>query len=119
MLLVFLVYLWFIFFFFFFLKEEDGIRFLTVTGVQTCALPISRAPPLAPAFSMLLRARLRSATRSQETPPAESLRLQSFPAYRTSTGAIRSQFGRASRTMLDTHSLSRAFPGNVQPAASS
>src|SRR2546427_12665323 len=28
------------FFFFFFLKEEDGIRVLTVTGVQTCALPI-------------------------------------------------------------------------------
>src|SRR2546427_8761298 len=25
----------------FFLKEEDGIRDLTVTGVQTCALPIS------------------------------------------------------------------------------
>src|SRR2546427_8856936 len=30
----------FIFFFFFF-QAEDGIRDLTVTGVQTCALPIS------------------------------------------------------------------------------
>src|SRR2546427_1774856 len=28
-------------FIFFFLQEEDGIRYLTVTGVQTCALPIS------------------------------------------------------------------------------
>src|SRR2546430_3333586 len=27
---------------FFFLQAEDGIRGLTVTGVQTCALPISR-----------------------------------------------------------------------------
>src|SRR5205085_5377414 len=27
---------------FFFLQAEDGIRDLTVTGVQTCALPISR-----------------------------------------------------------------------------
>src|SRR2546427_9033620 len=27
--------------FFFFFKAEDGIRVLTVTGVQTCALPIS------------------------------------------------------------------------------
>src|SRR5579859_8267419 len=27
-------------FFFFFLQAEDGIRDLTVTGVQTCALPI-------------------------------------------------------------------------------
>src|SRR5256886_5705722 len=29
------------FFFFFFFQAEDGIRDLTVTGVQTCALPIS------------------------------------------------------------------------------
>src|SRR2546430_11324498 len=29
-----------ILFFFFFFQAEDGIRDLTVTGVQTCALPI-------------------------------------------------------------------------------
>src|SRR6266853_4594736 len=29
------------YFFFFFFQAEDGIRDLTVTGVQTCALPIS------------------------------------------------------------------------------
>src|SRR3989475_3964573 len=29
--------------FFFFFQAEDGIRDLTVTGVQTCALPISYA----------------------------------------------------------------------------
>src|SRR5205085_7183132 len=29
-------------FLFFFFQAEDGIRDLTVTGVQTCALPISR-----------------------------------------------------------------------------
>src|SRR3989440_9280132 len=28
-------------FFFFFFQAEDGIRYLIVTGVQTCALPIS------------------------------------------------------------------------------
>src|SRR2546430_3305102 len=28
--------------YFFFFQAEDGIRDLTVTGVQTCALPISR-----------------------------------------------------------------------------
>src|SRR2546427_12079907 len=32
---------WLVFFFFFFFQAEDGIRDLTVTGVQTCALPIS------------------------------------------------------------------------------
>src|SRR5688572_31098518 len=31
------------FLFFFFFQAEDGIRDLTVTGVQTCALPISHA----------------------------------------------------------------------------
>src|SRR5205809_5060025 len=29
---------------FFFFQAEDGIRDVAVTGVQTCALPISRAP---------------------------------------------------------------------------
>src|SRR6266705_3788949 len=31
--------------FFFFFQAEDGIRDRTVTGVQTCALPIYRARP--------------------------------------------------------------------------
>src|SRR5256886_12454023 len=31
---------------FFFFQAEDGIRDLTVTGVQTCALPISKVPGL-------------------------------------------------------------------------
>src|SRR5256886_17255909 len=30
--------------YFFFFQAEDGIRDLTVTGVQTCALPISHGP---------------------------------------------------------------------------
>src|SRR5689334_23476000 len=34
------VYDYFFFFFFFFFQAEDGIRDGTVTGVQTCALPI-------------------------------------------------------------------------------
>src|SRR5256886_6657302 len=33
-----------LYFFFFFFQAEDGIRDLTVTGVQTCALPISARP---------------------------------------------------------------------------
>src|SRR2546426_7985568 len=31
---------------FFFFQAEDGIRDYKVTGVQTCALPISSRPPL-------------------------------------------------------------------------
>src|SRR5260370_17800289 len=33
----------YIFWYFFFFQAEDGIRDSSVTGVQTCALPISRA----------------------------------------------------------------------------
>src|SRR5688572_32481983 len=33
-----------LFVFFFFFQAEDGIRDLTVTGVQTCALPICAEP---------------------------------------------------------------------------
>src|SRR5688572_32101848 len=47
-LFVFYVFLFFVifyfFFVFFFFQAEDGIRDLTVTGVQTCALPILPAP---------------------------------------------------------------------------
>src|SRR5205085_8911262 len=34
---------------YFFFQAEDGIRDLTVTGVQTCALPISLQPAQVPA----------------------------------------------------------------------
>ena len=37
--LIMVVYV-FLFFFFFFFQAEDGIRDWSVTGVQTCALPI-------------------------------------------------------------------------------
>src|SRR5256886_3479565 len=41
--------------FFFFFQAEDGIRDLTVTGVQTCALPISRAQALQYAVARIVR----------------------------------------------------------------
>src|SRR5256886_6928045 len=48
----------------FFFQAEDGIRDLTVTGVQTCALPISsvarRDPPIKPAPIGELRSAPRS-----------------------------------------------------------
>src|SRR5207302_4941294 len=37
-------FFFFLFFFFFFFQAEDGIRDFHVTGVQTCALPISSWP---------------------------------------------------------------------------
>src|SRR5436190_10856069 len=42
---VFFLYFYFFIFFFFFFQAEDGIRDHCVTGVQTCALPISPPGP--------------------------------------------------------------------------
>src|SRR6266511_6131308 len=46
-------------FFFFFFQAEDGIRDFHVTGVQTCALPISWARPAVRGAARELRGRLR------------------------------------------------------------
>src|SRR5437879_13726361 len=46
----------FVFFFFFFFQAEDGIRDTSVTGVQTCALPIYEGWNC-PAVEVLLMAR--------------------------------------------------------------
>src|SRR5689334_24752226 len=45
--LYFLIVVSLIMFFFFFFQAEDGIRDGTVTGVQTCALPISTGAEVA------------------------------------------------------------------------
>src|SRR2546422_4752896 len=58
-----------LFSFFFFFQAEDGIRDVAVTGVQTCALPISRRPRSAPCG----RARLGSAS-PQTAPRAQRAR---------------------------------------------
>src|SRR3989475_6403554 len=51
-------------FFFFFFQAEDGIRDLTVTGVQTCALPISP-----PDLARWRRERFLRRTRRTKTAP--------------------------------------------------
>src|SRR5689334_23557075 len=57
--------------FFFFFQAEDGIRDGTVTGVQTCALPISMraglGQPSRPAPTSARRARARMAGAAPET----------------------------------------------------
>src|SRR5256885_10108404 len=45
-------------FVFFFFQAEDGIRDYKVTGVQTCALPISASPwPILPSFILMATCR--------------------------------------------------------------
>src|SRR2546427_7762789 len=82
---------------FFFFQAEDGIRDLTVTGVQTCALPISTAsrPHVRPCF--------RCASWAISTPPTAPISCTGFAnpvslTERTTCTWYRSavQIGRAS-----------------------
>src|SRR5438445_9431863 len=54
---MYMLILFYIFFFFF--QAEDGIRDIGVTGVQTCALPISRAASTRASSSSLQSGRPR------------------------------------------------------------
>src|SRR5256886_12823777 len=65
-----------------FFQAEDGIRDLTVTGVQTCALPISDAtlrPPRPPRGLIL--------STGEDVPRGQSLRARIF-ALEVSPGAV-------------------------------
>src|SRR5690348_14533444 len=64
---LFLFFFVFCFFFFFFFQAEDGIRDGRVTGVQTCALPISRLPKQA-SETFVQRAYREGATLNEAAP---------------------------------------------------
>src|SRR2546430_11043279 len=68
----------------FFFQAEDGIRDLTVTGVQTCALPISGFARCPPPASDARGSRLdpRRSGRGPPAPPAA-------PALRGAPAALR------------------------------
>src|SRR2546427_9563518 len=55
------------FLFFFFFQAEDGIRDLTVTGVQTCALPISAVTPPAGVGPLHMPSDVGTCSRSAST----------------------------------------------------
>src|SRR5688572_32991648 len=59
---------------FFFFQAEDGIRDLTVTGVQTCALPISTSASSVPG-AMARPAMIRTSGRSSNTLRSEERRV--------------------------------------------
>src|SRR5947207_8964299 len=103
-LIFFFFFFIFFFFFFFFFQAEDGIRDHCVTGVQTCALPISRGSAARP---RLLRAqypedgRPREGRRQEAPPPRQDAQV---PGDRAAPGGGRrrrrlrgqGQIGRAS-----------------------
>src|SRR2546430_13521737 len=97
------------FVFFFFFQAEDGIRYLTVTGVQTCALPISsgitdrqsaRPPDHRRRFSRSALPRPAAARRSARS-PARSGRCRS----EEHTSELQSQSNLVCRLLLEKKKL--------------
>src|SRR5207245_3973150 len=78
----------------FFFQAEDGIRDATVTGVQTCALPIWKARP-APGASAEGRRR-RACSRERGSSLRSSARARSLRGARTVAPVSPSEIGRAS-----------------------
>src|SRR5205823_7145044 len=76
----------------FFFQAEDGIRDKLVTGVQTCALPISTA-------DMTAAARLRSFRREAPAPVFATLGTQ-HPILMSMRSAPASQHIRAAQAMI-------------------
>src|SRR2546429_2076104 len=64
---------------FFFFQAEDGIRDVAVTGVQTCALPISFSSHVLDPLVFLL------ASRRLAIPPVPSLRVHAAPPDRSAS----------------------------------
>src|SRR2546427_6142884 len=84
---------------FFFFQAEDGIRDLTVTGVQTCALPISTttaATPNATAPGPTQGRRPGRATIPRATLVAVSSGRSSVTAEGSVAARARTEIGRAS-----------------------
>src|SRR5205085_7198221 len=87
----------------FFFQAEDGIRDLTVTGVQTCALPISSAAPTC--------ARRRAAGPAVSDPPEtprtnRTARRRAEPPSRTAGHCLRG--ARARRDTRRSREIGRA-----------
>src|SRR3989475_12516074 len=80
-------------YFFFFFQAEDGIRDLTVTGVQTCALPISCANASA-SFAWAIRNRVF--TVPSGWPRRRAISLWVSPSKYASNTTPRCSSGRAS-----------------------
>src|SRR3989475_6763799 len=94
---------------FFFFQAEDGIRDLTVTGVQTCALPICRARVSLTRRDLRLRRRRRCVPLAFR-PPAGAL-LRSTDGQPARLGAARDrQLGRSEERRVGKECRSRWSP---------
>src|SRR5256886_4873980 len=95
--------------FVFFFQAEDGIRDLTVTGVQTCALPIL-APRLARLWTKARQYKPASASTSYSTGTESVDRVPSGMSYRTRSRTPRSAWSRSEERRVGKECRSRWSP---------
>src|SRR2546427_9379852 len=81
----------FVVLFFFFFQAEDGIRDLTVTGVQTCALPIWSFGSLSSAILAICGPAFLNAIWSGKLSVSRSLGRFAASTKRSSTADLRSE----------------------------
>src|SRR2546426_6433155 len=102
-------------FFFFFFQAEDGIRDYKVTGVQTCALPISKSSSTG---AMILQGPHQSAYPSMTTGTSVPLRTASSVASVTAMGRSsrigRPQLPHLGRSVMRVRSTRLSVPQNGQ-----
>src|SRR5579859_8213037 len=102
---------------FFFVQAEDGIRYLTVTGVQTCALPISPSTTWScssPAEPRTSRACSPSSTasRSEERRVGKECRSRWSPYHsKTNIGSVAFFLSGPTRWLARLHWEARISPG--------
>src|SRR5256886_5244664 len=80
--------------FFFFFQAEDGIRDLTVTGVQTCALPISSVTSATTSRNRSSDGRKSATRRSSQTALTASRVFPSAIPAAPATGTLAVQLSR-------------------------
>src|SRR5260370_18276136 len=109
---------------FFFFQAEDGIRDSSVTGVQTCALPIwiSARTVSEPAASRrnrggtpLISANLFEKTATGIKPAKESTSMEMLPVLTSLLAASKFPFSVASATYFWTADLTPAVPNTIKP----
>src|SRR2546429_3760303 len=87
-----------LFFVIFFFQAEDGIRDVAVTGVQTCALPISMEQAIKrdPESAFLWREMAQWLARTDQTEPALAAARKAVQLAPEDAGTHLTQIGRAS-----------------------
>src|SRR3989449_634005 len=105
---------------FFFFQAEDGIRDVAVTGVQTCALPISPCAPLPPtrASCAASPATPSSSWRTRQTTASRSSRSTATTSTRPRRCSSPAPLPRSSRYPNSTAAASAAAPRVRSPAIS-